>query len=509
MRIFVGALFALIVMFHLGNALTGRSLFRPIHLGTALEFARRPIDLLHPTIVGFNATGTATAEEFPIWQATAGLAFKATGSQWYGWANLVSLVFFATGLWPFFQLARAYTNEQIAWWATAFLVAEPLVVLMAGFGSTDGFCLVVTLWFLFFADKMLRTNRLAWWIPTTFFAAVGAVSKAPFFMTAGLFSVFLLLLNRIWDWRRWLMLAGSGFAAAATFVIWTRHTSSLAAMAEYPYYELRLSHSQLISYWYFGDLGTRLNPGLWLKGSWRFLHATVGGLPCTALLIAGLVTSGNRFAKFWLLATLATTLVFTHVVLIHWHYYLMCCPAVALLCGATLARLEDLWAQRTPQRWLRLSLVGIALVLSAVDGIIATKVAIYFDSYPREMAELIRQHTKPADKLILYGGDWGGEELFRSGRNGFYVYGLEDSRGAPTMKGLFPLLESEADMARLKSLGYNKLVLMSESPVRFAVVAGNPGSKRKRFYYPSTVSQRVDNWPTAYRSEDLLIKEIP
>jgi hypothetical protein len=509
MIVLTTALFTLIVVFHLGSALSGKSLFRAIHLGTALEFGRRGVDLAHPKIVGFNATDTATAEELPLWQAMAGLVFKATGALWYGWANLVSLMVFATGLWPFFQLARVYTSERVAWWAVAFLLAEPLIVLMAGFGSTDGFCLTVNLWFLWFADRMIRSNRLVWWLPAAAFAAISAVSKAPFFMAAGLCSISLLLLNGVRDARRWLLLAGTGLAAMAAFLAWTHHTDALASQAVYPYYELRLSRSPQIFYWYFGDLHTRLNPRLWLAGSWRFLHATVGALPLTVLLLAGLAGPGNRLAKLWLLGTLATTLVFTHVILIHWHYYLMCCPGVALLCGATLSKWDELWAQATPQRWLRIGLVGIALALSAVDGVITTKVSIYFDSFPREMADLIGRHTKPSDKLVVYGGDWGGEELFRSGRSGFYVYGLHDAPGVPTMRGLTELLGTEADLARLKGLGYNKLVLISESPVRFAVVAGNPGSRRKRFYYPETISPAVDAWPTLYRSEDLLIKEIP
>ena len=48
----VAVLFALIVVFHLGNALMGKSLFRAIHLGTALEYAQGPIHLLRPVIVG-------------------------------------------------------------------------------------------------------------------------------------------------------------------------------------------------------------------------------------------------------------------------------------------------------------------------------------------------------------------------------------------------------------------------------------------------------------------------
>jgi len=503
------ALFGLIVVFHLGNALVGKSLFRAIHLGTALEYAHGPINVLQPTIVGFNATGTPTAQEMPVWQAAVGLVFKAAGSTWYGWANLVSLLFFAAGLWPLFQLARHYCGERAAWWGMVFLLAQPLIVVWSGMASTDGLCLAVTIWFLFFADKMVRTEGVRWWWPTVLFACLAAVCKLPFFVTAGLCSVLLLLMNNARSGRNWILLAGAGVLSAGVFVVWTHYTDSLAARAEYPYLELRLARSPFTTYWYFGDLHYRLSLGPWIKGGWRFLHATLGSLPLVVLLVAGLLRPGNRQPKLWLLAAFLTTLVFAHVVLIHWHYYLMYCPAVALLCGATLARWETLWAQEITRPWLRLALAGLVLVFSALDGVISTKITVYYDPFRQEMSELIRQHTKPEDKLILYGGDWGGEELFRAGRKGFYVYSLETLAGGGDVKGLYDLLASEADLRRLKSLGYNKLVLMSESPAQFAAVAVNPGSKRKRYYYPRSISKTVDTWPDVYRSEDLLIKEIP
>jgi hypothetical protein len=500
----------LIVAFHVGNALMGKSLGRALHLGPALEYARGSIDLLRPVVVGFNAMGTPTAQEFPLWQAAAALAFKATGSTWYGWANLVSLLLFATALWPFFQVARQYVGERAAWWSIVFLLAEPLIVFQAGNAGTDGFSLAVTLWFLFCADKMIRTSVAWWWIPTTLFAALSAVSKVPFFMAAGLCSISILLVNGIRNWRPWALLAGAGVLAAGVFALWTTYTDSLAAQAEYPYVELRLSHSPFMVSWYFGDLYYRMNPGIWIKGGWRFLHMTLGSLPLVILLLAAMLRPGNRLPKFWLLATFLTTLVFAQLILGQGHYYLMCCPPVAMLCGATLARWEDFGAQEMPQTALRLSLVGVVLAFSSIDGLIASKVANDYDYFPQEAGALIRQYTKPDDKLIVWGEPtWGGEVLIRSRRKGLCVYSLNTFQGMPTVKGLYELLGSKADLQRLKTLGYNKLVLLSESSVKFAVTAVNPGSKRKRIYYPATLPGGADAWPVVYRSEDILIKEIP
>ena len=141
LKLLVAILFALIIAFHVGFAITGKSMRRDSHLGTALEYAHGPINLLRPVMVGFNATGTPTAQEFPVWQAAAGLAFKVTGSTWYGWANIVSLLLFSTALWPFFQLARQYIGERAAWWSLAFFLAQPIIILTSGQAATDGFCL--------------------------------------------------------------------------------------------------------------------------------------------------------------------------------------------------------------------------------------------------------------------------------------------------------------------------------------------------------------------------------
>jgi hypothetical protein len=498
-----------IVAFHLGCALAGKPLFRAVHLGTALEYSHGPINVLRPIVVGYDANDAPMAQELPLWQALSGGLLKLMGSTWYGWANLVSLMSFALGLWPFFEIARRYAGEREAAWALAFFLAEPVVVFAAGLGSTDGFCLTLTLWFLFFADRMIRTGSATWWLPTIVFACLSAVSKLPFFMTAGLCSAAMLVVNGVKSSRTWLLLITAGLLAGMVFGAWTWYTNRLLAAVEFPYQELRFSQSPQATFWYFGDLKYRLSAGPWIKGGWRFLHGTLGSLPLIILLVTAIIRPGNRLPKFWLLSTFLTTLVFTQIVLVHWHYYLMCCPAVALLCGVTISRWEGFWESELPHRCVRTALVTIALLLSAVDGLIAMKVGIYMDYYPREMSDIIRQHTRPEDKLVVFGSDWGAEELFRSGRRGFDVFRFHTVPGVKTETGLYELLNEPAPLRRLKELGYTKLVLLSESPVKFAAVAVNPGSHRLREFYPATISPAVDSWPVVFRSEDILIKEIP
>jgi len=156
----IAGLMVFIIAFHLGSAATGREFVRATHLGTALEYAQGRIDLLHPTIVGFNATGTPTAQELPLWQALTAAVFKMTGSTWYGWGNVVSLLLFSTGLWPFMQLGRWYVGERAARWGLAFLLFQPDIIVMAGEAATDGLCVVLSIWFLFSPSGSSR--RAAW-----------------------------------------------------------------------------------------------------------------------------------------------------------------------------------------------------------------------------------------------------------------------------------------------------------------------------------------------------------
>ena len=115
-------------------------------------------------------------------------------------------------------------------------------------------------------------------------------------------------------------------------LVWTHYCDSLAAQ-EHFLYEMRMSHNPHAGFqWFFGDLPYRLNPAYWIKAGWRALHGTLGSLPFLALATAAFLGKASRLARLWLLAAFLTTLVFTHLVLEHWHYYLMCCPdAVPLL----------------------------------------------------------------------------------------------------------------------------------------------------------------------------------
>jgi hypothetical protein len=492
------AMIALLIAFHVGSAVRGHGQFRDIHLGTALHYAQTKIDLADTVIVGFNATDTPTIQELPVWQMAAGLAFKLFGT-WWGWANIVSLVLFLPCLFPLFQIARTYLDERSAWWTLIFFLAEPLVFINAGAAATDGFCLAMAVWFLYCGVKLVQKPGLKWLVPACAFGCLAAVSKLPFFMAAGLALFFLTLWSSGFDLKRLGFLAAAGGVAGAVFLLWTHCTDSLQANAVFPYVDLRLkgvTDGMSMMFWYFGDWHYRLTAGNWIKGGWRMMTCLLGGFALVGLVALALANKkGNPVARCLLVGGLLTTLVFTHLVLHHWHYYLMFAPAVAMLCAEGLSILETKFSPQSPRRAMSF-FVSVLIGLSLLQGLMGMR-SLTYDPYPAKMADIIRQHTAPADKLVIIGGGWGGEELFRSNRQGLSVWSAH-------------IFDQPADFAKLKSLGYDKLVMVSQSPFNNAIQVVNPGQAGiPREMAKSSLTPLVESWPTDYESDDIIIKEIP
>ena len=312
----------LAVAYHLALALHGQGHYRDQHLGTALHYAATQIDLQHTVIVGFNATETPTIQELPVWQAAAGAVFKLVGTRWWGWANVVSLVLFLPCLYPLFQIGRRYYGDRAAWWTLVFFLSQGLVFLYAGEAGTDGFSLAATIWF-WFACVRLLDNPVKWLLPAAALGTLVAVSKLPFFMATGLAGFFLLLHTRGFKLRELAALAGVGVVAGIVFLFWTHYTEALQAGAEFPLVDLRLggtTEGSSMVFWYFGDWHYRLNPANWIKAGWRFATAVFGSFSLLALFAYGI--AGRRVhpaAKFLLAGAFLTTLIFSHLVLHHYH----------------------------------------------------------------------------------------------------------------------------------------------------------------------------------------------
>jgi hypothetical protein len=141
--------------------------------------------------------------------------------------------------------------------------------------------------------------------------------------------------------------------------------------------------------------------------------------------------------------------------------------------------------------------VGVLLALSLVQGLIGMKISQNFDPYTKKIPSVVQEYTLTTDKLLIQGGGWGGDMLTRSNRVGLSIWCTK-------------FLEDPANLKKLKDLGYNKLVMISESPLMHAIQASNPGgSHRKRESYEQQRTAVVEKWPVLYQTEDIIIQEIP
>jgi hypothetical protein len=189
-------------------------------------------------------------------------------------------------------------------------------------------------------------------------------------------------------------------------------------------------------------------------------------------------------------------LVFTHLILHHYHYLMMFSPAIAILSAVALAWVEQfLIAQRMAPALIRWTAAAI-LFAGLFQGLMTMR-AFTFDPYPKVIAAKILSHTVPADKLIVINGGWGGDELIRTGRQGLSMWSAK-------------AFEDPASYARLKQLGFTKLVIVSEPRYHNAMQIVNPTQVGiPRIMAESFVTPRVAGWPTVYETEDLIIKDIP
>jgi len=472
-------------------------MFRDQHLGTALEYARGRIDVAHTIIPGFNATNTPTFLELPVWQALLALIFRACGT-WFGWANILALLLFSSCLWPAYRLARIYSDERRSWWALIFFLAQPVIVVFSGYGGTDGFGTAMMVWFTYFAVELIRSGQLRFIAPAIVFAVLSVLTKAPFFVAAGIASFVILVHHVGWRLLRWWPLALVGLIAVCSLLAWTRFTEGVMANAEFPQMDLRLSKNPDLFYWYFGDLAYRLNPGTWVRSGWRFLVNTCGSFSLLAVIVGGFLIRRHPVATGWLIGSAISTAIFAHVVLYHAHYYAMYSFGLALLSAEAMFWLEQrLNLISLTRQIIFVAGVMMTLTLSAAQGVIAMETVLQADPYRRRVPQIVKEHTSPNDKLIIEGTGWGGETFILAERRGLSVYNTK-------------LLDNPEAMRRLQELGYNKLVLISESPLLQAVEMTNPGNGgRERYIAHRHASPVTASWRETYHSDDVVIKEIP
>lgn len=490
-----------IFIFHLLYAWQGFSLYRDQHIGAALIYARDGLDLLRPMIVGFNANGAPTPQEFPLWQAIAALPLRWF-SEWFGWANIVSLLIFCTVLFPTYQLGKKLGTFTTGWWAVALFLSQPIIWVMSGKAGADGTSIVAAIWFFYSGQNLLDARsgreRLFWLVGTALFAALAATLKLPFMMAAGLALGLTLMFAHRKDLTAWITLGIAATFAGGVFLLWTRYTDTCIAQAEFPFVDLRVSTNPEMIWWYFGDWAYRLNPAHWIKGAWRIMNCIFGSFTLAALpILAFGLRRISLMAGALLAGALITTGIFSHLVLHHSNYYLMYSLPVALL----LAPLAEEGWNRLSQAWrypqFLLGLAGIFIIGTAVIQGLSGMKTLTQDPYKASITKRLREHTAPGDKLLIIGGGWGGDFLILSKRQGLSIWNTE-------------FLEKDDNLKKLRTLGFNKLITINESPLITALQVTNPGNEHyQRKTYETTFTSAARSLPTIYQDKDILIKQLP
>ena len=183
---FPPAVFLLIALwiYALAWAWSGYPIYRDLHIGAALEYARTALISCVPSLSASMRTEAARRKSCQLWQAAASVGLNLFGG-WWGGATLASLLLFTIFLPCFYQTAKWETDASFAWFAVALLLAQPIVFHLAGGAQTEGFSLALLLGFVWSAEWLRREPGAPSWMACALLASLLAVTKFPYLMTGG------------------------------------------------------------------------------------------------------------------------------------------------------------------------------------------------------------------------------------------------------------------------------------------------------------------------------------
>jgi hypothetical protein len=499
--IILTALFAAgIVVFEVWMATTNHDNSRDQHLGGAVAYARGHIDLLRPMLPGFNANGTPTPLDFPVWQAATAVLMKCFGL-WYGWGNIVSLVFYFSSLWALFDLCRRMDSPRAGWWAMLFSLVAPVSFLFGGQAGGDSTAHSFAIWFIYFAYRMMSEGRWTWWGLALLSGGLSVLTKMPFFFCAGLTAFFWLWCRFRSSGLAWFFLVSTGAVSGVLLLVWHLHCHRAYAEAEFPTINMDVYDAKSgVNSWYFGTLAYRLNLHNWLRGGWHMMSMIFGGFNFILLLLISIRLKKTILPWLWLLAALCTLLVFPMLLLEHMYYFLIFAPATAWLCAAAAAEVEPaIWRLVPVATWMRSGILFLTFAATLASTFMIIHINMYFDPYLEETARLIKQHTAPDDKIVVWGMLWG-SPFFRAEREGVTAsLGMTDTS----------LISDPVKLRRLKQLGYKKIVLINSPP--FAVALTTVTGKRDLVTgdLHQCLPPVAKDWPVVFDTTQLLIVQIP
>ena len=147
-------------------------------------------------------------------------------------------------------------------------------------------------------------------------------------------------------------------------------------------------------------------------------------------------------------------------------------------------------------RW---AILLVTLVVTLAGTCLIIHLNAYFDPYQEEVAQVIREHTAPKDKMVVWGMNWG-DPFLRANREGLTGgLALDDSHW----------FNDPQTIGRLKKLGYNKIVLINPSPFIAALTTVNSKHGEKIVNLHEHLPNAAKNWPVVLDTTQILIVQIP
>ena len=310
----------------------------------SLEFFRRGIDLLHPSVCWLGAHRTLIFE-FALPEALSALLYRAFGPDPL-WDRLVNLGFFLLAAFYLFAFARLVASRRVARLCSLAYLAFPLGQFYSRTAHVDFAATAFAHALLFHAALAFRRRSAAHAAAASGAGALAALIKAPYLIPVlGPLAVAALAVPG-------LATVGLGSLAlgvpAIAFLIWRRHVDAVNGAA--PDWQFLPGYYKELNpwWWYVGSMAQRLEPGSWWKLARRLVLEVATPLG-SVLALAGLAWRQPRqdssgapdpsrpgalaCALAWMAATAAYLLVFFPLNLIHNYYQIPFLGPAALLVG--------------------------------------------------------------------------------------------------------------------------------------------------------------------------------
>jgi hypothetical protein len=430
------ALLLALRLFHLSGPLDDPHSWRQCDTARAsLEFVRRGVDLLHPSVCWLGNHRTLIFE-FPLPEALSALLQRVFGTGEH-WDRVVALGFFAVATLYFHRFIGLTLGARTAWLSTLAWLALPLGQFYSRAAHVDFAAIAGVHALLDHGARALRGGSRRHAAAAALGGALAAMIKAPYLLAA--IGPLLLLGLAPAPMSGRLALLAAGIVTAVAFKLWRGHVDAVNAGAPDWFFLPGYYKEVNPLWWYFGEMAQRFDRVSWWRVILRLLRevATPPGVliafaaplaaarPAASAAPPGEAAAGPRFgartlAFAWAGGTLVYLLVFFPLNVIHDYYQIPFLAPAALLIGLGLGVMWDR---------ARLAAIAALLLFLVVAVTSPSRLGYYRVDWLRVEAGRAIAARVPKDALVVACDHASGYSdprlLHRADRNGWSL-GIPD-----------------------------------------------------------------------------------